>query len=112
MALRQSYTAVVERNVQWSGTFSTEPYECAWASEAIFFIRALDIDGERLVEAEVQISPDGIHWVNEGSMIVLPQQLDDVTHCKVSHFGGWLRLSGELPKNHSVTVVVYLALKE
>ena len=41
MALRRSYTAVVERNALWQGEFATEPYEAAWASEAIFFVRAL-----------------------------------------------------------------------
>ena len=41
MALRRSYTAVVERNALWQGDFATEPYEAAWASEAIFFVRAL-----------------------------------------------------------------------
>lgn len=36
--VRQSYTAVVERNRVWTGHYETEPYEAAWASEAIFFI--------------------------------------------------------------------------
>ena len=43
MALRRSYTAVVERNTLWQGEFATEPYEAAWATEAIFFVRALDV---------------------------------------------------------------------
>ena len=30
MALRRSYTAIVERNVLWQGEFATEPYEAAW----------------------------------------------------------------------------------
>ena len=34
--VRQSYTAVVERNKAWVGPFETEPYEAAWATEAIF----------------------------------------------------------------------------
>ncbi len=112
MALKRSYTAVVERNVQWSGAFTTEPYEVAWASEAIFFIRALDMNGERPINAQVQISPDGIHWVDEGTTCTLPQQPDEVAFCKVSHFGGWLRVSGTLPDNQTITVIVYLTLKE
>ena len=36
MSVRRSYTAIVERNVRWEGEFATEPYEAAWASEAIF----------------------------------------------------------------------------
>lgn len=35
--MRQSHTAIVERDVLWSGTFETEPYEAGWAGEAIFF---------------------------------------------------------------------------
>ncbi len=112
MAVRRSYTAVVERNVQWSGVFATEPYEAAWASEAIFFIRALDIEGTHASQARVQISPDGMHWVDEGSVALLPAQTDDVAFCKVSHFGGWLRLSGQLAENHRMRVIVYLTLKE
>lgn len=112
MALRRSYTAVVERNVQWSGDFSTEPYETAWASEAIFFIRALKVDNEKPIQAQVQISPDGIRWVDEGTVVTLPTHPDEVAHCKVSHFGGWLRLSGQLDNDQSITVIVYLSLKE
>ena len=43
--IRQSYTAVVERNTVWSGPFTTEPYEAGWAGEAIFFVRALEAHG-------------------------------------------------------------------
>ena len=61
MSLRRSYTAVVERNREWRGLFATEPYEAAWASEAIFFIRALDSSGTLAStdwgQAHVQISP-------------------------------------------------------
>lgn len=112
MALRRSYTAVVERNVEWSGEFATEPYETAWASEAIFFVRALKIDNDKPAQAQVQISPDGIHWVDEGTVVTLPARSDEVVQCKVSHFGGWLRLSGQLDSDQNITVIVYLSLKE
>ena len=97
MALRRSYTAIVERNVLWSGDFATEPYEAAWASEAIFFVRAhwmlsAGFEGS----ARVQISADGFNWADEGSVFDLPAEKDAVTFCKVCHFGGWLRLSGSL----------------
>ena len=116
MSLRNSYTAAVERNREWQGTFATEPYEAAWASEAIFFIRALDshdelVDTDR-TQARVQISPDGIHWVDEGTGIALPTAQDALTFCKVNHFGGWLRLRGELQPDIKIRVIVYLALKE
>lgn len=111
--MRESHTAVVERNVTWTGTFAVEPYETAWAGEAIYFIRALD--AVRLPEgvtAKIQISPDGMHWADEGTLLPIPNQHDEVTFARVRHFGGWLRAIGELPEGASVTVIVYLALKE
>jgi hypothetical protein len=42
--MRQSFTAVVERNVTWQGEFAVEPYEAAWATEAIYFVRVLDAE--------------------------------------------------------------------
>ena len=110
--IRQSYTAVVERNRSWEGTFATEPYETSWAGEAIFFIRALKVSGtsgDR--SARIQISPDGMHWCDEGTAVPLPGEADAVTFCRVNHFGGWLRLAGELSPGASLTVIVSLALK-
>ena len=112
MALRRSYTATVERNVIWKGEFASEPYEAAWASEAIFFVRALDASHDFAGAARVQISADGIHWVDEGSSFDLPKSGDEVTFCKVSHFGGWLRIAGELSQSAEIRVLVSLALKE
>ncbi len=119
MALRRSYTAVVERNALWQGDFATEPYEAAWASEAIFFVRALDVTPTTLPYgtvvsgvAQVQISADGIHWVNEGSSFNLPIEQNAVAFCRVKHFGGWLRLRGAMYEDTSITVLVSLALKE
>ena len=115
MALRRSFTAVVERNVLWQGDFATEPYEAAWASEAIFFVRALEVNpsGEAgNYTAAVQISADGIHWVDEGTTFELPRTKDAVTFCKVRHFGGWLRIKGKTIEKDGITVLVSLNLKE
>jgi hypothetical protein len=110
--LRESNTVIVERNWTWSGSFETEPNECAWASEAIYFIRALAVENFAVVAAaRVQISPDGIHWCDEGTTIELPTQTDQVMFARVSHFGGWLRLVGELPPDTKITVIAYLTLK-
>lgn len=106
--IRQSYTAVVERNVEWFGSYSSEPYEAAWASEAIFFVRALKGSGKGSV-AKVQISPDGMNWCDEGDSFNLPEE-GRVSFCKVSHFGGWLRIIGKT--DSAVTVLVTLSLKE
>ncbi|MGN6701021.1 MAG: hypothetical protein ACTHMR_22910 [Thermomicrobiales bacterium] len=109
--LRESTTMVVERNTAWHGAFATEPCEAAWAAEAILFIRALAVQGTGTATARVQLSPDGMHWCDEGTTIALPAQADDVTFARVRHFGGWLRLVGETPAATAITVIVYLTLK-
>lgn len=126
--MRQSFTAVIERNITWQGDFAVEPYEVAWATEAIYFVRALDgSDIPAGVLVRVQISPDGIHWCDEGTTFYLPtisssdispdtasgtSSSSALTFGKVSHFGGWLRLVGKLPDGVKLTVIVYLTLKE
>lgn len=110
--IRESYTAVVERNRVWTGSFATEPYEAAWASEAIFFVRTLEASGmPDPVQARVQISPDGMRWCDEGMLLSLPGEPDGLAFVRVSHFGGWLRLAGELPAGAQLKIIVYLALK-
>ena len=64
--MRQSHTAAVELGTTWEGEFATEPYESAWAREAIFFIRLIDGEVPAGAAASVQIAPDGIHWTDEG----------------------------------------------
>lgn len=110
--MRESQTIILERNVEWHGEFATEPCEVAWASEAVFFIRALEVVGIRARDsARVQMSPDGIHWCDEGEDIRLPTE-PDVSYCRVIYFGGWLRLAGQLRSGASAKVIVYLVLKE
>ena len=81
-------------------------------SEAIYFIRTLEaerVPGE--ATARVQISPDGMHWCDESTVIPLPA-VPGMTFARVRHFGGWLRLLGELPPGAAIKVIVYLVLKE
>lgn len=110
--LRESYTAVVARGEHWRGAAATEPYEAAWASEAIFFLRALAVEGDLAgTHARVQISADGIHWADEGASLALPAAPDEVTFCRISHFGGYLRLATTLPPGAHCQVVASLNLK-
>ena len=110
--MRHSHTAVVERNRIWKGSFETEPYEAAWAREAIFFVRTLEASEPAAgCCARVQISPDGMHWCDEGTEVLLSCE-PGVTFGRVGHFGGYLRLAGELAGGAEVKVIVYLALKE
>ncbi len=108
--LRESYTAIVERSEELQGDFATEPYECGWAGEAIFFVRTLErvgsLEGVRL---NVQISPDGIRWCDEGAGVTLGEE--EVAFCKVAHFGNWLRLSGTLPDGARMRAIIALSLK-
>ena len=109
--MRQSATVTVELNTEWCGEFTAEPIEVAWAGEAIYFIRALESRGvPGGTNARVQISPDGMHWCDEGTLVPLPAA-PGATFARVTHFGGWLRLIGEIPNGASMKVIVHLVLK-
>ncbi len=109
--VRQNYTAIVERNIKFSGEFASEPYECGWASEAIFFIRKLKTEGAAAgTPVRVQISPDGMRWCDEGTQLALTGA--EVDFIRVKHFGNWLRITGTLPEGASIDAIVALSLKE
>lgn len=110
--MRQSHTAAIELGTTWEGEFATEPYEAAWAREAIFFIRLIDGEAPDGAIARVQIAPDGIHWTDEGTEVPLPPAIGETTFARLRHFGGWLRLTGSLPDGVALPVIVHLALKE
>lgn len=111
--MRHFHTVVLERMKWHSQDFQTEPYETAWASEAIFFIRAHEISGRNAsLDSTVQLSVDGIDWVDDN--IRFPTIDKPGTYfLRVKHFGGWLRLrsriNGTDPK---LRLTVYLVLKE
>jgi hypothetical protein len=113
--LRESLTAVIARNETWTGASATEPYEAGWATEAVFFVRALTAGKgaptEAPLEAHVEISPDGMRWIREGASLILPTAVDDLAMARVRHFGNWLRLACDLPDEAEATVLVSLHLK-
>lgn len=109
--LRESQTAVVTRNELWSGSAASEPYEAGWAQEAVIFVRALKPAKGTPGKARVEISPDGMHWVPEGTSFKLPKKKDEATCARVAHFGNWLRVAADLPKGASVTVLVTIHVK-
>ena len=108
--IKNSYTAVLERNTTFTDVLVTEPYEVAWAGEARVFVRALDLSGR--IEAAAEISPDGLFWTKEGSPPVTLESAGLVSF-SIRDFGHWLRIvlknQGAKP---SARVIVYLALKE
>lgn len=109
--LRESLTAVIARNETWTGASATEPYEAGWATEAVFFVRALKPGKGGATEAHVEISPDGMRWIREGASLVLPTAVDELAVARVRHFGNWLRLATDLPDEAEATVLVSLHLK-
>jgi hypothetical protein len=109
--LRESSTTVLTRNETWRGDSATEPVEAGWASEAVFFVRALRAPVGTLPEVFVEISPDGMHWVREGGSVAMPTRENEVAAVRVGHFGNWLRLRGVLPAGSECVVLVTLHLK-
>lgn len=106
----ESHTAILERQASVHGAYATEPYETSWAREAIFFLRehgSADDPGSHVVA--VQISPDGMLWCDEGTTVSVAT--GRLTHVKVAHFGGWLRLVGEVPDAAHISLSIQLVLK-
>ena len=109
--IKESYLAVVARNEDIQAGWATEPCECAWASEALFFVRVLAAPQVALpASVRVQISPDGIHWADEGTELSLPIG-EAVVFTRLRHFGGWLRLAANSEGGGKRRVVCYLSLK-
>ena len=93
--MRQSHTAVVARNEVWDGSFATEPWETAWAAEAIYFVRILDPSPFSIImQYRVEISPDGINWAELSQGTFEFDEQNPLWYRQLNHFGGWLRLSG------------------
>ena len=70
--LPESITAVVARNERWTGTAASEPHEAGWAREATIFVRALKTPVGTQPMARIEISPDGMRWVPEGTEAPMP----------------------------------------
>ncbi|HXX38866.1 MAG TPA: hypothetical protein VEP50_12110 [bacterium] len=65
--IRRSHTTILERNVRWTGSFASEPYEAAWAFEAVCFVRALEPMLSPGAAARVHLSANGMLWTDEGT---------------------------------------------
>ncbi len=110
--MRESITAVVARGDTWSGVAVSEPYDVAWAGEAVIFLRSLGAEGTpELARAWVQISPDGMRWVDEGSVLPIPR-VDEVSSVRIRNFGTYLRIMTVLPEGASFKALLTISLKE
>lgn len=73
--------------------------------------RALNEPAGGQGRAWIEISPDGMHWVPEGSAFALPTAKDGIGHARVSNFGCWLRLAAELPRAQRTSQGSYPAVE-
>ncbi len=108
--MRESYTAAVERNSVCGHDFASEPYEAAWADEAIFFIRVLEPGHKGRLKFAAEISPDGMRWCPEGTTCEIAQG-SDLAFLRIRHFGSWLRIRRLDRTKATPKVIVYLTLK-
>ena len=116
--MRQFHTTVVERREDFKTVVETHPFEAAWASEAIFFVRVEEADPGVEVNLRAQISADGLRWIDEGTVHGPLTEPGD-SFLRVAHFGGWLRLAGEVSRSAGdggsdpvANLTIWLALKE
>ena len=109
--LRGNITAILARNETCTGHAATEPFEAGWATEAVIFVRAPKPPvGPRTV-ARIRISPDRMHWADEGTRLDLPTSEGELRLARVQGFGNWLRLAAGFPDGASACVLVTLHLK-
>jgi hypothetical protein len=109
--LPENITAIVARNERWTGAAASEPYEAGWAREATIFIRALRAPEGPQPVARAEISPDGMHWVPEGTEASMPSDRDGVAVLRLLHFGNWLRVASDFGPGSASTVLVTIHLK-
>jgi hypothetical protein len=110
--MKQIHTAVLERFGTFAEDFTTEPYEAGWAEEAIFFVRIDAVEGaEPALTGQVQISADGITWIDEGTPLPAIRQTG-LVFARVRHFGNWLRLACRVSgRQATLRGMIYLCLK-
>jgi hypothetical protein len=111
--MRQSQSAVIERGVELDGIHETEPFEVAWAGEARWFVQFLRPAPDAVVEIRVQISPDGINWIDHESIAPIESEAAGLLSIPMERFGHWLRLRIErVSGTTSPLLRIYLELKE
>ena len=108
--MRTFVTSVVELRQHFEGTVETHPFECGWADEAIVFAEPHGAAPGDVVTLRVQLSPDGIRWIDEGTVLRVAEH----AMARLTHFGGFLRLvggatdAGGLPTGTTLTVRIAL----
>jgi hypothetical protein len=109
--MKNFQASAVERRIIVNNDFASHPMEAGWASEAIFFLIVEEMSDNTDLNASVQISADGINWIDEGSTF---PKIDKPGHyfAKATCFGNWLRVNAKLNgSNPQMKVSVHLHLK-
>jgi hypothetical protein len=109
--LPENITAILGRNETWSGQAASEPYEAGWAHEAVLFVRALKPPVGDQPMVRVEMSPDGMRWLPEGTEAPMPTVQDGIVALRVRHFGNWLRVAADFAEGSSARVLVTVHLK-
>jgi hypothetical protein len=111
--MRKFHASAVERRIWIDSSLASHPMEGGWASEALFFLIVEEVEGpETALDVRVQLSPDGINWIDEGT------QFEAITKpgtyfVRVREFGTWLRVAGSITgEGARAKVSVHLHLKE
>ncbi|SDT31504.1 DUF6385 domain-containing protein [Microlunatus soli] len=109
--MRESHTAILERRNALDHDHLTEPFECAWASEATFYV--YPTGPGPAVRLRAECSADGQRWVPHGADTEVAAD-GSGARLPLSHFDGWLRLRLSRSDDSATTVAydVYLTLKE
>jgi len=102
-------TVILERDAVFTDELCTEPLEAGWATEALFFVRALELSGTWT--GHVQLSSDGIDWVDAPQCPEVLVEGVGIVPVPVAHFGVWLRIrlapaQGAGPLKARVTLVL------
>lgn len=104
-----SATTLVERRAVVTAGFGTHPYEAAWASEALFFVRTEGPHPQLAIQP--QVSPDGVDWLDRGDPVTLRAD-QDLIDVEMARFGTWIRLRLEgATSDEPATVLIRLELK-
>lgn len=103
----------MERGLDLVDIHETEPFETAWAGEARWYVHFLRPAAGTAVEFRVQISPDGLTWIDHEGVAPVISDAAGLLSIPVERFGHWLRLrSSRMSGSGNPQLRIYLELKE
>lgn len=110
--MKEFYTAVVELRQPIVKEFTSEPYECGWANEAIIFLTFHpEISAFDEIITQPQISPDGINWTDLSECAINIKQAG-LHAIRLHNFGGWLRVAFTISgQTQTATLTLHMTLK-